>query len=103
MAPQVGLEPTTLRLTAGCSAIELLRSVVVQDCPIHNIIAPPRTKCCNSRLHSNAIKCEADPAEPHCENLPVTPILRRKRSALWARKNLRSTNFVNLTVLRQLW
>jgi hypothetical protein len=25
-APQVGLEPTTLRLTAGCSAIELLRS-----------------------------------------------------------------------------
>ena len=25
MAPQVGLEPTTLRLTAGCSAIELLR------------------------------------------------------------------------------
>src|SRR5689334_18601365 len=26
MAPQVGLEPTTLRLTAGCSAIELLRS-----------------------------------------------------------------------------
>ena len=28
MAPQVGLEPTTLRLTAGCSAIELLRSTV---------------------------------------------------------------------------
>src|ERR1035438_10321868 len=27
MAPQVGFEPTTLRLTAGCSAIELLRSV----------------------------------------------------------------------------
>ncbi len=27
MAPQVGLEPTTLRLTAGCSAIELLRTV----------------------------------------------------------------------------
>jgi|KBSMisStaDraftv2_1062788.scaffolds.fasta_scaffold00346_25 hypothetical protein len=32
MAPQVGLEPTTLRLTAGCSAIELLRSVVMRDC-----------------------------------------------------------------------
>ena len=30
MAPQVGLEPTTLRLTAGCSAIELLRSVLRQ-------------------------------------------------------------------------
>ena len=26
LAPQVGLEPTTLRLTAGCSTIELLRS-----------------------------------------------------------------------------
>ncbi len=29
MAPQVGLEPTTLRLTAECSAIELLRNVFV--------------------------------------------------------------------------
>ena len=27
MAPQVGLEPTTLRLTAECSAIELLRKM----------------------------------------------------------------------------
>ena len=27
MAPQVGLEPTTTRLTAECSAIELLRNV----------------------------------------------------------------------------
>jgi hypothetical protein len=33
MAPQVGLEPTTLRLTAGCSAIELLRSVVDRAFP----------------------------------------------------------------------
>jgi hypothetical protein len=31
LAPQVGLEPTTLRLTAGCSAIELLRSVMEQE------------------------------------------------------------------------
>jgi hypothetical protein len=30
LAPQVGLEPTTLRLTAECSAIELLRSVGVE-------------------------------------------------------------------------
>ena len=30
LAPQVGLEPTTLRLTAGCSAIELLRSVAMR-------------------------------------------------------------------------
>jgi hypothetical protein len=26
LAPQVGFEPTTLRLTAGCSTIELLRT-----------------------------------------------------------------------------
>jgi hypothetical protein len=31
MAPEVGLEPTTLRLTAECSAIELLRSVLERD------------------------------------------------------------------------
>ena len=30
MAPQVGLEPTTLRLTAECSAIELLRNKMRQ-------------------------------------------------------------------------
>ena len=28
MAPQVGLEPTTLRLTVECSAIELLRNML---------------------------------------------------------------------------
>jgi hypothetical protein len=39
MAPQVGLEPTTLRLTAGCSAIELLRSVVVRGFFSHNNIS----------------------------------------------------------------
>ena len=27
MAPQVGLEPTTLRLTAECSTAELLRNI----------------------------------------------------------------------------
>ncbi len=35
MAPQVGLEPTTLRLTAGCSAIELLRSDVARTRHAH--------------------------------------------------------------------
>ncbi len=29
MAPRVGLEPTTTRLTAGCSTIELSRSKVI--------------------------------------------------------------------------
>ena len=31
MAPQVGLEPTTLRLTAACSTIELLRNIMVSQ------------------------------------------------------------------------
>src|SRR5579883_1458975 len=51
LAPQVGLEPTTLRLTAGCSAIELLRSVVGRlgiaarsDCTANHIEAPASLK-----------------------------------------------------------
>jgi hypothetical protein len=37
MAPEVGLEPTTLRLTAECSAIELLRNTVPRlDTSPHN-------------------------------------------------------------------
>src|SRR6202142_2312275 len=39
LAPQVGLEPTTLRLTAECSAIELLRSVGARFSPA--IISKP--------------------------------------------------------------
>ena len=31
LAPQVGLEPTTLRLTAGCSTIELLRLLFIKE------------------------------------------------------------------------
>ena len=34
MAPQVGLEPTTTRLTAECSAIELLRNIGIRQRPI---------------------------------------------------------------------
>ena len=33
VAPQVGLEPTTLRLTAECSAIELLRNMEMRQRP----------------------------------------------------------------------
>ena len=36
LAPQVGLEPTTLRLTAECSAIELLRNI----CSRQRIFSP---------------------------------------------------------------
>src|SRR5215207_11269348 len=35
LAPQVGLEPTTLRLTAECSAIELLRNKRPHIAPNH--------------------------------------------------------------------
>ena len=35
MAPQVGLEPTTLRLTAECSTIELLRTKVNEFLPFN--------------------------------------------------------------------
>ena len=31
MAPKVGLEPTTNRLTAGCSTTELLRNILPSD------------------------------------------------------------------------
>src|ERR1039457_7671984 len=41
LAPQVGLEPTTLRLTAECSTIELLRSKVV---PLFNQTASSGVK-----------------------------------------------------------
>ena len=34
LAPQVGLEPTTLRLTAECSAIELLRNIFSFSLPL---------------------------------------------------------------------
>ena len=30
MAPKVGLEPTTNRLTAGCSTTELLRNAIIE-------------------------------------------------------------------------
>ena len=38
LAPQVGLEPTTLRLTAECSTIELLRSKAGQFTPSYTIL-----------------------------------------------------------------
>ena len=47
LAPQVGLEPTTLRLTAECSAIELLRSVVAGLCFLCVYI-----KCAHARQRS---------------------------------------------------
>jgi hypothetical protein len=53
MAPQVGLEPTTLRLTAGCSAIELLRSGVRH---VHHSIAGEVVKTLAANVHWRAWK-----------------------------------------------
>ena len=54
LTPQVGLEPTTLRLTAGCSAIELLRIVFHRresfDCSTRGIFySRPFTGVSNGR------------------------------------------------------
>ena len=46
LAPEVGLEPTTLRLTAECSAIELLRSVLGRE----------RLTRCASIVITNAVR-----------------------------------------------
>ena len=42
-APQVGLEPTTLRLTAECSAIELLRIIDTDSLPLRYLWNPATT------------------------------------------------------------
>jgi hypothetical protein len=51
MAPEVGLEPTTLRLTAECSAIELLRNIRAAS---HRFAAQPliynKPRCQGQRL-----------------------------------------------------
>ncbi len=49
LAPQVGLEPTTLRLTAECSAIELLRSVQAGNFLTPSIL-PQRRPSASKRL-----------------------------------------------------
>ena len=40
LAPQVGLEPTTTRLTAGCSTIELWRNISIR--PVRNVASVSR-------------------------------------------------------------
>ena len=57
MAPQVGLEPTTLRLTAECSAIELLRNIFSFSLP----------------LCSRAGKTSVPPAPCGSRQLPTLP------------------------------
>ena len=42
LAPEVGLEPTAYRLTAGCSAIELLRNILAISATTISIRKPVR-------------------------------------------------------------
>jgi hypothetical protein len=56
MAPQVGFEPTTLRLTAGCSAIELLRNMVCFRTPYLDNKACP---CCQAGRFSSKSSCNS--------------------------------------------
>ena len=53
MAPQVGLEPTTLRLTAECSAIELLRKIFAL---VENGIIIPRSTGFVNTLKASFLK-----------------------------------------------
>ena len=51
VAPQEGLEPTTLRLTAECSAIELLRQKVDVTPPYWNPAATYSPGPCPAKYH----------------------------------------------------
>ena len=57
MAPQVGLEPTTLRLTAECSAIELLRNMKL--CSLENVVIilhpAPLVNPCKTLFHKKIL------------------------------------------------
>ena len=72
MAPRVGFEPTTLRLTAGCSAVELPRNTVrlsaqVRIIPEPSHCARPNFKefrrLCNSAPFGHRLSIRADEAE----------------------------------------
>ena len=65
LAPQVGLEPTTLRLTAGCSAIELLR----------NRVARSNSNTSGTNSHGQTAQCfkNRGPYPYLVLALPVTP------------------------------
>src|ERR1041385_7699414 len=79
MAPQVGLEPTTLRLTAGCSAIELLRSVETQIVLKRNA----RPNCRRATLSTFISQNSGN----------VTPLAHRRVRAVWRVDTLNPGDF----------
>ena len=73
LAPQAGLEPATLRLTAGCSAIELLRNAEkpLTDSGGHSGRSNPQ-----SLLFSFFFRTTlpfSPPVMPSCTPVPITP------------------------------
>ena len=66
--PRVGLEPTTTRLTAECSTIELSRKI--------SCFASYLRECCAFSEKSYKAKCEEIlfiPSKPNTETLPLIP------------------------------
>src|SRR5438067_8419923 len=72
LAPQVGLEPTTLRLTAECSAIELLRNTVTHG---------SKLKPCANHFYNKTL----------CSRQGVIPIIREEPSTFRAFKTSASS------------
>jgi hypothetical protein len=66
-APQVGLEPTTLRLTAACSAIELLRITATGILPNPSTVSRANSKvqnCKVAELQSCKVQCHSATLQP---------------------------------------
>src|SRR6187431_1974195 len=83
LAPQVGLEPTTLRLTAECSTIELLRSARGLDyyskivrrlstaAHVQHTVSPPRFRSARSSALAAAKKRRRTRASPKRHHPPA--------------------------------
>ncbi len=73
MAPRVGLEPTTLRLTAGCSTIELPRRILscVQEGAARN--PRPESRARPKADSSNeCARCQTESGAPRARTCPAS-------------------------------
>src|SRR5712691_1838269 len=88
LAPQVGLEPTTLRLTAECSTIELLRSnsgglfhYTKPRSPVSIRCSPSRCRNLHSRMFARVVTSPYDNARTGA-NVNETALTPHNVSAL---------------------
>ena len=95
LAPQVGLEPTTLRLTAECSAIELLRSVTLRSSFINLAERFKSVKNCFSRR--NPCPSYAYPLlfANNCRQFPIGGNCRLRRSWDAFRPGMKGGTFIS--------